>query len=172
MGTNYYLYKKAKYKDPEPDADGYVYDENGYCKWGCGENYASEHVQRLKNGYVWHNKYYPDLTALNYDYYEVYHIGKSSYGWSFLMALYPEKDINSAEDYVALFKNPMNFLEDESGETVNPDYLIKLFKTGNPHQGKLEFRNDQDVTHHTENSWNYDSVISGNDANKGDIIFC
>ena len=161
MGTNYYLYKKAHFKKEFAD--------NTYRSFGCDEG-LNDLVQRISNGYVYNNTYYKTVEDLDKDYFERYHIGKQSCGWAFLLATYPERGINTIEDYLKLFKDPNNYIEDEYGETVNPEYLIKLFKTGCPWNGNKTERH-QDAKQVNRNGWHIDILESGNDPAKYHI-FC
>lgn len=99
MGTNYYLKYKKSYHLGDVATLG-TFDTQ----------YA---VQKLKNGYVWNEKYYKDLTALNVDYFQYIHIGKSSCGWHFALCIYPNNGINDIYDWKKLFENPENIIEDE-----------------------------------------------------------
>ena len=104
MGTNYYLRKKSQFP--------------------CNDNayYHNDSVQELTNGYVFNNTYYPTLKELNDNYYREYHIGKNLSGWHFLLATYPEENINTLDDWKKLFKN--NSIYDENNEIISSDIMI------------------------------------------------
>lgn len=172
MGTNYYLYKKAKYEEGKHPGSHAGFD---WCEWGCCDSDDfSAHVQKLKNGYVWHGKYYPTIKDLNRDYYEKYHIGKASYGWAFCLALYPKNGLSSLEDYSKAFDDELNVIVDESGKPVSKKQRLEIITQGYPHEGILERHTqalaDQYNIIDIENM-HYDTVISGNDANT-ECIFC
>jgi hypothetical protein len=53
------------------------------------------------------------------------HIGKSSYGWTFSLHVIPEKDINGLYDWVMLWMNPNNWVEDEYGNVVGEGVILR-----------------------------------------------
>lgn len=115
MGTNYYLRHKSNYDEKEPSP------------WGpC--TIDSKYACRLKNGYVWNNTYYPTIEDLNKDYYVVYHIGKQSCGWRFLMYMYPEIGINSLADWMPLLK--CGEIVDEYGQIVSFEVFKEMIEGG------------------------------------------
>lgn len=138
MGMNYYLRKKARF-DPLHRLPATL---------GCmdgGENEPTE----LINGWVWNNRYYPTLEALNTDYYQLLHIGKSSAGWRFLLCTYPTENpryinndeyseewidspIMSLDDWKALFADPQNTIVDECGETIDPGDMVATIAERKP----------------------------------------
>lgn len=109
MGTNYYLMQKTKF-NPMVDKVESVYLRAGI-------------PIRLTNGWVYNNKYYATVENLNDDYEVKLHIGKSSYGWKFLLCAYPELDIMSLEDWEDLSKKPGNRIINEYGEDISLDEL-------------------------------------------------
>ena len=50
------------------------------------------------------------------------HIGKSSYGWCFTLHVYPDKDINTLEDWKELFYH--NQIKDEYGYYVTTEEML------------------------------------------------
>lgn len=116
MGTNYYCRLKASYED----AVKKLKDKSRLFDV-CD---LSNSVEELTNGYVWNKTYYKDLDELNNDYYITLHVGKSSYGWNFLLCLYPELNINSLDDWKEFFTNNFVLAYNEYDEVVNiPDLL-------------------------------------------------
>lgn len=60
---------------------------------------------------------------------ELLHIGKSSGGWVFLVRLYPEKTINSLDDWKALLKaSPFRKILDEYGRTYSISGLMSVIE--------------------------------------------
>lgn len=109
MGCNYYLRKKTKTTFP-----AYV---------GCCNGRENEPLE-LTNGIVWNDTYYPNKDACDDVFYQEFHIGKSSAGWYFNLAIYPEYGINNFEDWKNLFQNPQNEIYDEYGEKIDPQTMI------------------------------------------------
>ena len=126
---NYYLHLKEEF-DPNNRLPAYL---------GC--NRGEEEPIELVNGWVWNNKYYSDLTALNKEYYRTIHIGKSSMGWRFFLCYYPtenprfagegyptaqwlNKPISGLYDWATLFDNPENVIVNEEGEVVSADEMM------------------------------------------------
>lgn len=130
MGTNYYLRKKATYTPrKDRDEDWYEnYDFNFY------ENDYNR-VLELTNGYVFDNTYYMNLEELNKNYYLTYHIGKSSFGWRFLLQIYPKQNINSLEDWKKLMKDGIIF--DEYGEEISQEEMLKIITKREPFEDLL-----------------------------------
>ena len=118
MGCNYYLHKKAKYTPKNQREDNWYENYN----FNFFEN-EDNSVQELTNGYVFKNTYYKTLEELNQVYYLTYHIGKSSYGWRFLLQVYPEFKINSLKDWKKLFKD--GTIVDEYGEEISQKDMLK-----------------------------------------------
>lgn len=54
------------------------------------------------------------------------HIGKSSVGWRFLFASYPEHDIKSAKDWREFLDRAGVLIFDEYGDEVAPDTFWQL----------------------------------------------
>lgn len=131
MGTNYYLRKKATYTPREyRDEDWYEnYDFDFY------ENDYNR-VLELTNGYVFANTYYPTKEELNKVYYLTYHIGKSSYGWRFLLQVYPQLNINSLEDWKKLLSEGTIF--DEYGDKISKEEMLEEITNKKPSENLLK----------------------------------
>lgn len=114
MGTNYYLLKKAKY------------DRMSYSKTSFVMMNDHNEVQEIQNGLLWRNKYYPDEDTLNREFYETYHIGKSSAGWHFNLCIYPDSSINNLDDWKLLFACSRNKIIDEYGNKVGADEMLDI----------------------------------------------
>ena len=139
MGMNYYLRKKINWdrSNPLPST------------LGTGDyNYHWDNAEptELVNGFVWRNKYYATVEALNDEFYQEIHIGKSSCGWRFGLCVYPdinprfkddpltplknkvwlEEPIKSLDDWIVLFNNPNNKIFDEEGEEISPQNMIDI----------------------------------------------
>ena len=131
MGTNYYLHRKTEFNPLHRIP----------ASLGCGDDHEHEPIE-LVNGWVWHNKYYATLEALNAEFYQDIHIGKSSCGWRFLLCKYPaenprfkdaeecfreiylDKPIETIYDWTELFHAPGNKIFDEYGEEVSAQDMI------------------------------------------------
>lgn len=50
------------------------------------------------------------------------HIGKSSYGWCFSLAIHPDRGINDLEDWLPLFESQC--IVDEYGRTVSGEEMV------------------------------------------------
>lgn len=57
---------------------------------------------------------------------EPLHIGKSSAGWCFSLHVIPELGINDLEDWQKLWSVPDSFIENEYGETITPEQMLKI----------------------------------------------
>lgn len=125
MGCNYYLRKKSTYT-PRKDRDEGWYENYDF------DFYENEYnkVLELINGYAFDNTYYMNLEDLNKDYYLTYHIGKSSFGWRFLLQIYPKQNINSLEDWKKLMKDGTIF--DEYGEEISQEEMLKKITKKEP----------------------------------------
>lgn len=125
MGTNYYLQKKANYTPRKDKGDG------GYNDYDFEffEN-RSNNVLELTNGFVFANTYYPSIEELNEVYYLTYHIGKSSYGWRFLLQVYPQLNINSLEDWKKLLSEGTIF--DEYGDKISKEEMLEIITKKEP----------------------------------------
>ena len=121
MGTNYYLIRKIKYED------NIKYDV------GCDDDF----FMKLENGYVWNRRYYQNLEELNKYFFQRIHIGKSSYGWKFLLCIYElnnEKyksfkltnSIKSLDDWIELFNDNNNYILDEYDRKINKEEMIDI----------------------------------------------
>lgn len=51
------------------------------------------------------------------------HIGKSSAGWCFSLHIYPDKDINTLDDWIAIFESGQ-VIQDEYGRFVSAKKMI------------------------------------------------
>lgn len=130
MGTNYYLHKKANYI-PRKDRGEEWYKEWYYYFFDNEEN----KVQELTNGFVFANTYYPTKEELNKVYYLTYHIGKSSYGWRFLLQVYPQLNINSLEDWKKLLEEGTIF--DEYGDKISKEEMLEEITNKKPSENLL-----------------------------------
>ena len=128
MGCNYYLRKKS-ICTPRKDRDEGWYENYDFDFY---ENEYNE-VLELTNGYVFKNTYYKTVEELNKVYYLIYHIGKSSAGWRFLLQIYPEQGINNLEDWKELFKDGV--IVDEYGEEVSQEDMLKKITKKEPSPG-------------------------------------
>lgn len=118
---------------------------------GCYEGKEKEPTE-LVNGWVWNNKYYATLESLNNEYFQKIHIGKSSAGWRFGLCIYPkenpkhkgeswndkylDKPIESLHDWIELFNNPNNYIEDEYGNKITKEEMIDIIAHRKPHSGE------------------------------------
>lgn len=118
MGTNYYLFKKVDWTPNIAPTVGCLNDE----LW---------QVKTLANGFIWYNTYYSTAEELSANFYQVLHIGKASCGWHFALAVYPQNNIQTLDDWKALFYTKGNIIKDENGEIISPDvmYLIITERT-------------------------------------------
>lgn len=105
MGTNYYLKRKVDFHPLYTKEVGNL-------------------PVQIKNGWLWENKYYPDVDTLNREYVETLHIGKSSYGWKFLLCAYPEYNINSLENWKVAWLDKKNYIMDEYNDKITPEELL------------------------------------------------
>lgn len=53
------------------------------------------------------------------------HIGKSSCSWAFSLHVYPEKMINDLPDWIDLFEDENNIIQDEYGKIISTVDLLK-----------------------------------------------
>lgn len=112
---NFYLTRKVPYS--------YVNRTPG--SYGCTSGDMNA-VKELKNGLVWNDTYYSTIKALNKDFYQIIHIGKSSLGWYFGLAIYPELNINTLKDWKELFYDPKSIIYDEEDRIVDPDEMMRI----------------------------------------------
>lgn len=169
MGTNYYLRRKCEF-DPLRGTPASL---------GCPD-WAKREPLRLDDGWAWNGRYYPDLESLNEDFYQEMHIGKSSAGWRFLLAIYParnpknadeiwlDKPVSGLGDWIKLFGDPRNEIVDECGGRLTPERMIDVIAN----------RGDGLLTHAGEpyceamgGGCAYDLALSGNDPSCG-LVFC
>lgn len=152
MGTNYYLRKKATYT-PRKDRDEDWYENYDFDFY---ENDYNE-VLELTNGYVFNNTYYMTLEDLNNNYYLIYHIGKKSYGWKFLLSSYLTQNITTLEEWTELFKQQDNKIVDEYGKEITPQEMINIIigadldveqLQNNPSPGLFYSTSSYDVSDH------------------------
>ena len=105
---------------------------------------------------MWNNRYYATTEALNSDFYQRIHIGKSSKGWRFGLCTYPtenpkfkdgqtgyheyylDKPISSFDDWIELFNDPNNHIENEFGEEITKDEMIDIIAHRKPCRESLE----------------------------------
>lgn len=111
MGMNFYAHLKAKYDGLESDGIWDTLDDD-------------PKVQELTNGYVWRNTYYKTIEDLNKEYYHVLHIGKSSYGWHFLLCSYPKLNILTLKDWERVWGTAGCEIRTEEGEKITPKEML------------------------------------------------
>lgn len=111
MGTNYYIRKKATINLDEPV---------------IAEARQYEQYTKIKNGWLWKDTYYDTLESLNKEYYDELHIGKSSWGWKFLLCSYPFMQINSLEDWKKLWQDPTVEIFSEEGRKLTADEMLSI----------------------------------------------
>ncbi len=163
MGTNYYLIRKIKYKD------------NIKYNIGCDEDFFLE----LKNGYVWNYRYYKNIEQMNKDFFQRIHIGKSSFGWRFLLCTYNlnneeykfsflDKKINSLDDWIELFNDPNNYILDEYDRKIDKEKMIDIItkREGiySEHQLRKHSFSNEETT--MPDGYDYDLILSD------EHIFC
>lgn len=56
------------------------------------------------------------------------HIGKSSWGWCFSLKVYPWDGLNSLSAWIEKFKTPGSYIEDEYGELIGYEEMIREIK--------------------------------------------
>jgi hypothetical protein len=69
------------------------------------------------------------------------HIGKSSWGWYFLLHVIPLENINSLEDWKKVWSDPESKIFDEYDYQVDPDEMTKIITERsnlNPNQWSAE----------------------------------
>lgn len=76
------------------------------------------------------------------------HIGKSSAGWCFSLHVYPERNINTLEDWERLLHKPENMIQNEYGEAIDASTMMEII---------------------TERSWQYPR-IEGDDLNRNHAV--
>ena len=169
MGTNYYLRRKCEF-DPLRGTPASL---------GCLGG-AERDPQELANGWAWNGRYYPDLESLNRDFYQVMHIGKSSAGWRFLLATYPERNpenageiwldgpIEGLGDWIELFGDPRNEIVDECGWKLTPERMIDVIANRG---GGLLTHAGCPYCAAMGGGCAYDLALSGNDPSCG-LVFC
>ena len=114
MGMNFYAHIRAKY-----DIAG-DYKANEF--WDALDD--DPKVTELTNGYVWRNTYYKTVEDLNKDYYHVLHIGKSSYGWHFLLCSYPDLGILTLKDWEKEWEKAECEIYTEEDEKITPKEML------------------------------------------------
>ena len=156
MGTNYYLRRKCNFNPLHKIP----------ASLGCCDGMEWD-PQELVNGWVWNDRYYPDVESLNRDFYQNVHIGKSSAGWRFLLATYPDrhpqfeeetwldKPIENLDGWIDLFNNKQNKIFDEYGEEISPEDMIDIIskRKGNPKlkDGWQRLGRDRDTEYFVKN---------------------
>lgn len=114
MGTNFYLIRKIKYNK----------EENTPTSLGCDSVDCTP--KHINNGWIVNNTYYKTYEEFEENFEQEIHIGKSSLGWHFALAIYPEYGIHNFEDWKKLILDPNNIIKDEYGETVPPEVMITI----------------------------------------------
>ena len=120
MGTNYYLFRKLNYSDVITDLG---VPNAKFNNLGTFDDPFNQ-VQKLKNGFVYRETFYKTIEELDEVFYQQLHIGKSSAGWHFLLAIYPKYGISNLEDWKKLFFEPNNYIENEYEERVTPEEML------------------------------------------------
>lgn len=54
------------------------------------------------------------------------HIGQSSNGWCFALHVMPEDNINTLDDWIALWSEPQSFIRDEYDKKVSTEDMMKI----------------------------------------------
>lgn len=164
MGTNYYAHIKAKYKQYDyKDPISVMYD-------GLDDD---PKVTELTNGYVWNNTYYKDVDSLNRDYYHVLHIGKSSYGWYFILCIYPLIEVNNLDDWKEVWSSDDCKIYDECGEEISVEevmpYIVDRQGPGGKDEAKiLKHHNDMVEKEGLGRRFDtYDQYLAYNGAKRG-----
>lgn len=173
MGTNYYLRRKCEF-DPLRGTPASL---------GCCARPGRD-PQELAEGWAWGGRYYPDLESLNEDFYQELHIGKSSAGWRFLLATYPERNpenagevwldrpIEGLGDWIRLFNDPRNEIVDECGAELTPERMIDVIANRECFAGGgLLAHEEGPYCRAMGDGCAYDLILSGNDPSCG-CVFC
>ena len=75
--------------------------------------------------------------------YDEKHIGKSSYGWCFGLHIYPEEEVETLEDWVAVLKADGAEIYNEDGEEVKfKDLLDTIVNRSHPQPTSAEWLAD------------------------------
>lgn len=56
------------------------------------------------------------------------HIGKSSAGWAFALHVYPEDSIGDLKDWIPLFQDKKNHIEDEYGREISREMMLDVIR--------------------------------------------
>jgi len=56
------------------------------------------------------------------------HIGKSSAGWAFALHVYPEDGIKDLADWIPLFHDKKNHVEDEYGREISSQMMLEVIR--------------------------------------------
>jgi hypothetical protein len=66
------------------------------------------------------------------------HIGKSSGGWAFALRVHPDEDINSLDDWVRRWEQPLAVIKDGYGKTVSAAEMLDVItnREGNAEDGR------------------------------------
>lgn len=56
------------------------------------------------------------------------HIGKSSAGWTFSLHVYPENNIGDLKDWIPLFEDQKNHIEDEYGREISVPEMLEVIR--------------------------------------------
>ncbi len=76
-----------------------------------------------------------------------FHIGKSSGGWCFSLHVYPEKGIETLEDWEPIFEH--NNIETEYGKTITKEDMLTVIAE---REGCIGFDDEEDIPYPYE-SW-------------------
>lgn len=130
MGTNYYLRKKNKEKWIVPIGNASIYLSRDLC------------VERAKK----ESKVIVNLHVITQEEKEL-HIGKSSCGWCFDLAIYPTYNIYLLDDWKRFFFNSCFEIYDEDNRKIKPEEMMDIItKRGDPSKG-FEFDKDGNPMH-------------------------
>ncbi len=165
MGCNFYLKKKSPVTFP--------------ASVGC-DRHGGELIE-LTNGIVWNKTFYPNKEECDKVFRQEFHIGKSSTGWYFSLAIYPAYGINNFDDWKKLFADPQNEIYDECGRKISPREMINWIANrgyegpgGSPEaiaareEKDLETRNKMASKYHIGRTFKtYDEYMSYNGAERG-----
>lgn len=114
MGMNYYLLKR-------PTED--ILKNN--AEW-CRLDDRNRVIEHPNGGYIWNDDYYPTKQALEDSYYLRIHIGKSSAGWRFGLAVYPEFNIRNLDDWNKLFRSRDTIIINEEHYQIKPSEMLRV----------------------------------------------
>lgn len=156
MGMNFYVHLEANYDSSESS----MYEDFD----------DDPKVEELTNGYVWNHTYYKDVESLNKVYYNVLHVGKSSYGWHFTLCIYPSLGINSLDDWKKIWSSDICKIYTEDGEEISEEELLSYivnrqrFTRKNNEAEELEYNNEMAKK---AGFSTYDQLLRCNGARRG-----